>query len=305
MAAIQNIDIAKIIKRLELIKSLILLEEEDEISAHIFKLEQLILPAESQSIIDYLKNKSYSKAVIAIEAFINQHNNLTIYIDPELGALKLEAKILERELNNLSDEKADIEKLIHEFGVRHNNELGSLILKILIYLKDKAKDTPEEAEAENNYNEYSQEYEISKDEKIIELNEDDLKELKQKYRAASKLCHPDVVNEEQKELAEKLFTELNAAYERNDLQKVNEILLNLENGSFFVSKSDAINEKVLLKAEIEKLLLRIKELNGQMQVIKNSEAFITVSSISDWDAYFKETKEKLTAQVMELENGRK
>jgi len=305
MAAIQNIDIAKIIKRLELIKSLILLEEEDEISAHIFKLEQLILPAESQSIIDYLKNKSYSKAVIAIEAFINQHNNLTIYIDPELGALKLEAKILERELNNLSDEKADIEKLIHEFGVRHNNELGSLILKILIYLKDKAKDTPEEAEAENNYNEYSQEYEISKDEKIIELNDDDLKELKQKYRAASKLCHPDVVNEEQKELAEKLFTELNAAYERNDLQKVNEILLNLENGSFFVSKSDAIYEKVLLKAEIEKLLLRIKELNGQMQVIKNSEAFITVSSISDWDAYFKETKEKLTAQVMELENGRK
>jgi len=305
MAAIQNIEIAKIIKRLELIKSLILLEEDDEISAHILKLEQVILPAESQSIIVYLKKKSYSQAIIAIDTYINQHNQITFYIGPELGALKLKAKVLEKELNNLSDAKADIEKLIHEFGVRHNKELGTLILKILIYLKEKAKDTPKEAEAEKNYNEYSQEYEISKDEKIIELNEDDLKELKQKYRAASKLCHPDVVNEEQKELAEKLFTELNTAYERNDLQKVNEILLNLENGSFFVSKSDAINEIFLLKNEIEKLQLRIKELNEQIQVIKNSEAFITVSSIGDWDTYFKDTKEKLTAQVIELENGRK
>jgi len=41
MPGVQNINLSKIIKRLELIKSLISLEEEDEIDVHVFKLEQL------------------------------------------------------------------------------------------------------------------------------------------------------------------------------------------------------------------------------------------------------------------------
>ena len=227
MADSQTIELSKIIKRLEMIKTLISLEEEDEISTHISKLEQQVLPAALENIIADLKQKSYSKAVIAIEAFINQHHNLTIYTDPEIEGLKLEAKSLEAELNKLSDEKADLEKLIHEFGVRHNSELGELILKILRFRKNKSKGTPKETEAENDYNDYSREYEISKNEKIADLTEEEQKELKKKYRKASKLCHPDVVSEEQKELADKLFAELNAAYERNDLEKVKEILESL------------------------------------------------------------------------------
>lgn len=305
MASNENgIDFLKIIKRLELIKSLIALEEENEIAVHIKRLQQFSLNKELESIIILLEEKSYSKAMPAIEAFINQHNQVSFYIDPELEGLKLEAKVLEAEVNQLSDEKADLEKLIHDFGVRHNNELGELILKILRIRKRKAKGTPKEAEAEKDYSDYSKEYEISKDEKINELTEDEQKELKQKYRKASKLCHPDVVSEEQKELADKLFAELSAAYEKNDLERVREILENLEKGNFFVSKSDAINEKQLLKSEIEKLRLRIKELRGQVQSIKESEAFTTVSSISDWDSYFQETRQKLAEQVKELEDAR-
>ena len=247
MPDVQTNNLSKIIKRLELIKSLISLEEEDEIDAHIFKLEQIGIVPELETIILSLKEKSYSKAAIAIEQFINQHNNLSIFIDPEIGGLKLEAKSLEAKLNKLSDEKADLEKLIHEFGVRHNKELGELILKILKYRKNKAKGTTEEKEAEEDYKNYSQEFEVSKNEKIANLTEEELIEIKKKYRKASKLCHPDVVSEDQKELADKLFTELNKAYEQNDLKKVSEILENLKSGNFFVSKSDTINEKQLLK----------------------------------------------------------
>ena len=154
----------------------------------------------------------------AIEIFINQNHQLTFYSDPELEGLKLETKVLETEVNALSNEKADLEKLIHEFGVRHNNELGKLILKILRFKKQKAKGTPKQAEAEKDYNNYSKEYEITKDEKIAELTHEEKKELKLKYWKASKLCHPNVVSEDQKELAEKIFIELNAAYERNDIK---------------------------------------------------------------------------------------
>lgn len=305
MAAKQNVaELPKIIKRLELIKSLIALEEESEINTHVSKLKGFSTDVELGTIISLLEQKSYSQAMPAIETYINQHRQLTAYTDPEIEGLKLEAKSLEAELNRLSDEKADLEKLIHEFGIRHNSELGELILKILSYRKKKAKGTEKEAEAEKDYSDYSREYEASKDEKIADLTEEELKELKQKYRRASKLCHPDVVSEEQKELADKLFAELNAAYERNDLQRVREILENLEKGNFFVSKSDAINERQLLRTEIEKLRIRINELRKQVQDIKATEAYETVTSITDWDIYFKQAKQKLAEQVKGLENGR-
>ena len=303
MPAVENVNLAKTIKRLELIKSLISLEEEDEIASHVSKLEQVEVTPELRKIIIFLIEKSYSKAAIAIETFINQHSGLSVYIDPEIDGLKLEAKSLETKLNKLSDEKADLEKLIHEFGVRHNKELGELILKILKFRKNKAKGTPKETEAEEDYKNYSEEFEISKNEKIADLTEKELIEIKKKYRKASKLCHPDVVSEEQKEIADKLFTELNAAYERNDLEKVKEILENLEKGNFFINKSDAINEKQLMKAEIEKLKMRINELQQEMQLIKESDAYKTISGIEDWDIYFKETKEKLEEQAKELSHG--
>lgn len=305
MTDVKNIELSKIIIRLQMIKSLIALEEEDEIAVHISRFRQFSLEGELESIIILLEGKSYSKAMPAIEAFINQHNQVGFYIDPELEGLKLEAKVLEAEVNQLSDEKADLEKLIHDFGVRHNNELGELILKILRFRKSKAKGTPKEAKAEKDFNDYSKEYEISKDEKINELTEDEQKELKQKYRKASKLCHPDVVSEEQKELADKIFAELNAAYARNDLKRVREILENLEKGDFFVNKSDAINEKQLLKTEIEKLRLRIMELKEQVQSIKASEAFSTITSIDDWEEYFANAKQNLTKQIAEMEHEEK
>ncbi len=105
-------------------------------------------------------------------------------------------------------------------------------------------------------------------------------------------------------MADKLFAELNAAYERNDLNRVKEILEDLERGDFFVSKSEAINENHLLKTEIENLRLRIKELKKEIIIIKDSEAFTTISSMDNWEDYFKENKRKLADQLKELENGK-
>jgi len=301
MADTKPIDLSKTIKRLELIKSLIILEEEDELETQIAKLEQLPSMGELPNIIIALKDKAYSKAVVAIEAFINAHNQLSFYIDPEMEALKLEIKGLENAINSFSDEKADIEKQINEFGVRHNQELGELIIKILQHRREKAKGTPKQQEAEEDCNNYHKEYEATKDEQIDALTPEEQKELKDSYRKASKLCHPDVVSEEQKELATKLFAELSAAYEKNDLNKVREILENLENGNFFVSKSDAINQKQLLQAEMEKLRLRIKELREQMQLLKETEAYKTITNIRSWDDYFKESKQKLQHHIKEIE----
>ena len=125
-------------------------------------------------------------------------------------------------------------------------------------------------------------------------------ELKKKFRKATFLCHPDKVNDEFKDAAQKIFIELKAAYEAKDLKKVNELLNDLEKG-FFKSKSDTVSEKDLLKVAIEKLRRQIKILETEIVSIKGSETFQTIFNIKDWDDYFGSTKEKLEKEMVELQ----
>lgn len=297
-----HLDLSKIIKRIELIKNLIALEEEETIAEQTIKLEEYQSNEKVKELIFLLKQKSYGQAITQIEIFINLHQQMTYWIDPEIDALKLEIKSLEVEINNLSDVKADLEKIVHEFGIRHNQELGKLIIKILQFRKENAKGTAQEQEAEEDYNTYHEEFESSKNEEIAKLTKEEQKELKSKYRKASKLCHHDLVSEEQKGLATKIFAELSNAYERNNLIKIREILNNLENGNFFITKSDIINEKELLKTEIEKLRFRIKEINEQLQIIRESPTYETIRSIDNWEEYFANAKKELNSQLKNLEN---
>lgn len=287
-----------------MIKNLIALEEEETIAEQTIKLEEYQANGKVKELIFLLKQKSYGQAITQIEIFIKLNQQMTFWIDPEIDALKLEIKSLELEINDLSDEKADLEKIIHEFGIRHNQELGKMIIKILQFRKENAKGTAQEQETEEDYNNYQEEFESSKNEKITNLTADEQKELKVKYRKAGKLCHPDLVSEEQKELATKLFAELSSAYERNDLEKVGEILKNLELGNFFIAKSDAINEKELLKTEIEKLRMRIKELKEQLRIIVESPTYETIIGIDNWEEYFSNAKKELSSQLNALENER-
>lgn len=287
-----------------MIKNLIALEEEETIAEQTIKLEEYQANGKVKELIFLLKQKSYGQAITQIEIFIKLNQQMTFWIDPEIDALKLEIKSLELEINDLSDEKADLEKIIHEFGIRHNQELGKMIIKILQFRKENAKGTAQEQETEEDYNNYQEEFESSKNEKITNLTADEQKELKVKYRKAGKLCHPDLVSEEQKELATKLFAELSSAYERNDLEKVGEILKNLELGNFFIAKSDAINEKELLKTETEKSRMRIKELKEQLRIIVESPTYETIIGIDNWEEYFSNAKKELSSQLNALENER-
>lgn len=304
MVDVENIDLLKIIKRLELIKSLISLEEEDEIYAHVIKLEKFVITSEIENIIILLKEKSYGNAIIAIETFLNSHHQVAFYIDPEIEALRFEAKTLEAQIQLLSNEKAELEKLIHEFGVRHNQELGELIVKILQYRKEQSKGTPQQEEAEKDYEDFNANYEATKDEKIAILNKDEQKEIKDKYKKAVWLCHPDVVDENKDE-ATKIFAELSTAYETNDLKRVTEILENLQHGKAFTSKADTANEKVTLQVELGRLRKRLNELNKEIIAIQTSETFEKITNIKDWDEYFAQMKQQLREQLNQLQYGRK
>ena len=255
-----------------------------------------------QEIIDKVKKEEFASAINKIQIFISKNQQLSIWTDPEIAALKLEIKNLENQLNGYDNENIELEKLLSEFQHCHTIELGEIILDILKLRKLKFKsDKTKYEEAENDERQYREQVNTEKEKEIFELTDEQKAELKKKFRKATVLCHPDKVADEFKEAAQRIFIELKQAYDANDLKKVSEILEELEKGNYFKTKSETVQEKDLLKAAIAKLKRQIKILETEIITIKESETFKTIISIEDWDDYFKRTKEKLQRELEELQ----
>ena len=291
----------KIIKRLEILKNYILLEDIEELNKETSKLKEYNFNSDLQEIIDDVRNEEFASAINKIQNFISKNQQLSIWTDPEIAALKLEIKNLENQLNGYDNEKIELEKLLSEFQHRHTIELGDIILDILKLRKLKFKsDKTKFEEAENDERQYREQVDTEKGKEIFELTDEQKLELKKKFRKATVLCHPDKVADEFKDAAQRFFIELKQAYDANDLKKVSEILDDLEKGNFFKSKSETVQEKDLLKAAIAKLKRQINILETEIITIKESDTFKTIISIEDWDDYFQRTKEKLQRELEEL-----
>jgi len=289
-----------IIKRLEIIKNFILLEDIDDISIAVEKLKRYQFNDDVKTIITSISNKEFAKAITTIQEFINSYQQITIWNDPEIAGIKLEIKILESQINAFDNEKIELEKVISDFQHRHTIELGEVILEVLRLRKIKYKNHKKETEAEEDFNNYSKQYETEKDKKQFELNEEEKLELKKKFRKATTMCHPDKVSEEQKAEAEEIFIELKKAYDEHDLEKVNQLLHDLENGKKFVSQADSISEKEKLKITLEKLKQKLKGIENEIISLKESEIFTTINNITNWDNYFTETKTQLEEELQNL-----
>jgi hypothetical protein len=293
--------INKIIKRLEILKNHIILEDLEELKKQTTKLSEYDFNADLFEIINSIQNEEFATAITRIQNFINQNQQLAIWDDPEIAALRFEVKIVEHQLNGYENEKIELEKLLSDFHHRHTNELGDIILEILKLRKLKYKEDKEKhEEAEEDYKQYSEQIKEEKEKPRFELTDEEKLELKKKFRKATFICHPDKVGDEFKDAAQKIFVELIAAYEANDLNKVTEILSNLEKGNFFKSISDTISEKEKLLAASAKFRIQIKTLESEIITIKLSETYKTISEIGNWDKYFKKTRELLEQELQEL-----
>lgn len=288
----------KILKRLEILKNYILLEDIDELDRETLKLKEYSFNNDLSEIIEDVSKDEFASAINKIQNFISKNQQLSVWFDPEISALKLEIKNLENQLTGYDNEKIELEKLLSEFQYRHSIELGEIILDILKLRKLKFKNDKEKFdEAENDEKDYRDQFNTEKEKEIFVLNDEEKIELKKKFRKATILCHPDKVNDEFKSSAQEIFIELKNAYDSNNLNRVIEILDDLEKGNYFSSKSDMISEKELLKAAIAKLRAQIEKLETEIISIKQSDTFKTILDIVDWDNYFQNTKQQLKIEL--------
>ena len=286
-----NLPLDRIIKRLDVLKNVILLNDIDDIEYNVNKLKAFDINSDIKEIIDFIVTKDYSSAISKIQSFISDNNQLLVWKDPEIEVLKIEIDSLENLLNSLDNELVELEKVISEFQNIHTKELGEIILEILKLRKIIFKNDQEKfEEAEQDEQEYQEQFDAESKKVIHELSEDQKKELKKNYRKASTLCHPDkFINEppEIQNLANEIFMELNEANEQNDLKRANEILENLKNGILIRTEGNKIEDKKILESTILQLKNKVKTLEKQISDIKDSEEYATIEEIEDFDEYFR------------------
>ena len=121
----------KILKRLELIKTSISLEDEEIIELQIMKLQKMDVDIYVLAIIKLLEDFNFSKALLGIEAYIAKKHGLIVFEDTQVQALKLELKTFEIKLEKLTARKSVCEIEIDNFHNAYQLNLGELIKSIL------------------------------------------------------------------------------------------------------------------------------------------------------------------------------
>lgn len=248
-----------------------------------------------------------------VELDAYQTTAIQVYEDPEIMSLHFEMKMLERELARLQQLKVEIEQQLNELSRRYRQEVGQFLSELLhlrrIQLAQEADEQPagETAQAADEEDDPKAERKL-RAEKLPELTPAEQQELKDLFRKASKLCHPDVVPAEFRQEAITTFIELKTAYEQNDLNRVKEIFYTLEQSGILTQKSTVITDKDKLYERIDYLSSRIRALHQEIQNIKQSPPYQRLISTEDWDDYFDEIKAKLRREINRLKSknyGRK
>lgn len=296
---IGQVDVAKSIKRLDIIKGLILLEESEDIKGHVSKLKEETVTAELIEIIQTLEQAEYGLAIKLIEDFKAQQTQIIFYDDPELFGLQLELKSVELQLNAIENEKIEVEKAIYEFTILYNNVLGKTIVDILKLKKELARTKKEKQQAEEDEQEFTKEYNSKKNIIINNLTEVEQKELKKLYREASMQCHPDkfVGDSVKIEVAQQVFVSLTEAYKANDLDRVKEILQDLKSGVFQVVEVNQSNKKEVLRVQILNLKRKMRQVEDDLKKLRSSSTYLIIEKHKDLNEYIFDLKEKLEFEL--------
>lgn len=286
-----------LLKRLDIIKNAVAMEDEELIAMQIAKLEVMPLDARVAQIVALIKAQKFQDVIQLIEQYKCDSMGLVLFDDPQIQGLKLELKLLEINLNDKSDEFAELERVLNEFNNEYYMRLGSLIQAIL---KLRIGQSEQDPQAQQEYEEFTHEFEQQKNDPIQELSPDQQQELKIAYRNASKLCHPDKLPDEFKSQGTEIFKELARAYRNQNLSRVNEILQQLQSGKPFKNASEIINNKEELLAKIASLRLRLTQLESEINALIQSEQYQKIIAIKDREAYFAGLEKELCEELHDL-----
>lgn len=299
-------------RRLEMIRHLILLGEQDHVGTHVRKLRPVAAPLNLSTILEALDRGEFALALEQIDAYLRQTTAIVVADLLDVGPLRFWLETLELRLESLSEEKTDIERRLQTFNRRHDEALGDLLQKVLraraelaqhLAASEGDEDARKRAKAEakaaeeafKNYSKHHEELQAAKP--LPKLDEASEGELKKLYRKACSLCHPDKFPEGKKAAAHRLFVELQNAYKSNDLPRIRAIYQTLAAGGIPGTRSITLSELDDLKAAIAELEYKIRRVVSELYDLQASEGVKLAQAAGatevEWQQYFEQQREVL------------
>ncbi len=207
---------------------------------------------------------------------------------------------LEETLNILTLEKSEHERQINFFNSDYISKLGDLIseiLKLRVRFHDEYFD-PEYQNARTAYEEFEKSQHRQIQNMSFSLDDHEKVELKNAYRKASRLCHPDKLDTDKKLDGEIFFKSLSDAYRKQDLKLVKAILVKVEvKFNSLTTSIKNIDDKLVLEQKIDTLNEHISTLAEEIKSIKESDVYQLIQSIKNMDEYFEDLKMELNSEL--------
>lgn len=322
-----NADVVR--RRLETIRNLILLGEQETLPAHLNRLGPMSQTAELPPIMQALHQGNYTYALELIERHLQRPTSIALHEDGDVPRLQLQLQELELRLESLSEEKTDLERDLVLFNRSYSDALGDLLLQVLeaqaeLAQHEAAASHNRAAEGETSRQEAEQdarraeqarrdwqnyryehiEQQASAAPRRLTMQQE--AELKQLYRRACSLCHPDRFSHDQKADAHRAFVELQEIYKANDLQALRELHETLKAGRLPRSpRSSTLSRADSLRVAIAELRNRITETLRQVKILHESEAAVLMRNAgkgqANWNAFFGQQKLLLQAEIERLQ----
>lgn len=167
----------KIIKRLEIIKSAIELEDEEIIQQQLVHLQRESGDPVITAIAQAIETRRFSDAMREIATWLQNQRAITNWQDPAIAASKLELKALENQLRELIDTRNTRIQILDEFNDQYHLRLGPLMSRILELRKQLAASALRRQEAERR----RREIDYLSCQQYISLAVDRLAQLKQQW----------------------------------------------------------------------------------------------------------------------------
>ncbi|MCX7696523.1 MAG: hypothetical protein N2Z72_02380 [Bacteroidales bacterium] len=282
--------------------------EESEINELLYRLKSFYPDFPLQECLQLSEQKKYDLIETHISSFFK--SDVLSEDISSIEGLKTRLYFLEIQHSILSQKLNLLEQQLWHFKQRYYQELNDYISRlldlkweVLALKKEKDKSFFDDFVAIDEERKTFKEFSRDKfNHQVINLSNEEENQLQTLYRAASKLCHPDLVIDEFKQEAEKWFIELSHAYQAKDLKRIQWIYDQLNQREVFFPKiTETLSSKELILASIRKLEKRNVEIEKQINEIQMSSLYRTIISNHNIDGYFDGLKKHFIMEIEILE----
>ncbi len=288
----------QILKRLEIIKTGIAIEDMEIIELQLTKLNSYELDDEVQSIVEKIQDNDFGTVVAEIESYLAKFSGLVLYEDEEVIGLKLELKVLESKLQGLSERKTEYSNDIHEFNTQYNLILGELISKILdlerqmLYM--------ETIEKELEFNAVKDDYEACKD--ALEVLKAQRDALEQQLKEMDEFDDAyDEVYEKLQDIKQKIDEKEEELYEKR--QQTKEAKEELDEDPVFRDYEEAKQTHEEFNSEYEEVLNEERYDISEEELQELKKLFRKAVKLCHPDIVSDELKAEAQAIIQELNNA--